>query len=771
MIERFKEIKNIGTYKNAEHIASCGFNKITIIYGNNSQGKSTFCDILKSLSYNDPSYIENRKTIGESGNTKVEISFGNKMSANYNNGVWSTTKDLMKKQGIIIFDTEFVQKNIFTNSEIERKNKENFTDFILGEDSIKIQKQLIELKEINNKLNKENTQIANDIEKFAEISMNEFSKIKYLDDIKDIDTLCLGLNQQINNLKKDRENIEQIKLLPIPATINLQDNNIDMYNDINNILSSHYEFSPKDILKNFDEHKKKIASNNKNFDTWIRDGYALKSNEICPYCGTSLQNNELVGSYVIMFCEAFIKYTKDVDRLSNILTSTKQFDELRNNLNSNLIKIKDLTPKIYHKSITTLCQNLETLSLTLLQKIDDILNIKIELDEKVGLSITLKNNNKYEPIKNINLDSYELCLHKINELLIDYNSKIQEYNKYALEYLSNLTSKSIDENIHNLEKELLDKTKIINRNKLNEKYLQYAKNDSIIKENESVSNKLKNEIEKTQSAFIKDFFKDINIYFKRLGSQNYQIDQETSKLGIRKIFTLNLKYRDKKIDTLQFVLSDSDKRALALSIFLSKLKNDKNLNSKIIVMDDPITSFDSERMSLFINILKEFDNANQIIILTHYVDFYKKIVELMYSQTPSPALLKIQFLPNSNKIITVDRNTDNLLMDEYERALYNMYAFIDGISHTYSSNDARTLMQKYLEYKFYYEIRSKNINCLKFEEFLSTLKTYDLITNTTFTRLNQKREEYNVNSHVFDDDSEEAKRNSVIDLHNILKDI
>lgn len=55
MIERFKEIKNIGTYKNAEQIASCGFNKTTIIYGNNSQGKSTFCDILKSLSYNDPS--------------------------------------------------------------------------------------------------------------------------------------------------------------------------------------------------------------------------------------------------------------------------------------------------------------------------------------------------------------------------------------------------------------------------------------------------------------------------------------------------------------------------------------------------------------------------------------------------------------------------------------------------------------------------------------------------------------------------------------------
>lgn len=36
MIKRFNEIKNIGTYTNAEQIATRGFNKITIIFGDNS---------------------------------------------------------------------------------------------------------------------------------------------------------------------------------------------------------------------------------------------------------------------------------------------------------------------------------------------------------------------------------------------------------------------------------------------------------------------------------------------------------------------------------------------------------------------------------------------------------------------------------------------------------------------------------------------------------------------------------------------------------------
>ena len=84
-------------------------------------------------------------------------------------------------------------------------------------------------------------------------------------------------------------------------------------------------------------------------------------------------------------------------------------------------------------------------------------------------------------------------------------------------------------------------------------------------------------------------------------------------------------------------------------------------------MDDPITSFDNERMTLFINILKEFDKANQIIILTHYADFYKKIVDLMYAVQPLPALLKIQPLTTTNKIIKVDKQTMELIKLEEKK--------------------------------------------------------------------------------------------------------
>ena len=157
--------------------------------------------------------------------------------------------------------------------------------------------------------------------------------------------------------------------------------------------------------------------------------------------------------------------------------------------------------------------------------------------------------------------------------------------------------------------------------------------------------------------------------------------------------------------------------------------------------------------------------------MTNYADFYKKLVELLYAVKPLPSLLKIQHLSTTNKIVKIDRQSDTLLMDDFEEALYNMYAFIQSESHTYSSNDARTIMQKYLEYRFYCEIKEKNINSIKFEEFLKGLKDNNFINEDIFTRLNNKREEYNVNSHVFDNDSEDAKRESIIDLQKLLSSI
>ena len=62
MISRIQEIKNIGTFLSSRP-ASIELSKLVLMYGPNSQGKTTICDVIKSLKNNDPIYITQRKTV------------------------------------------------------------------------------------------------------------------------------------------------------------------------------------------------------------------------------------------------------------------------------------------------------------------------------------------------------------------------------------------------------------------------------------------------------------------------------------------------------------------------------------------------------------------------------------------------------------------------------------------------------------------------------------------------------------------------------------
>lgn len=57
IIKRISEIQNVGTFSNCKDSGKFQFSKLTLIYGLNTYGKSTLCDIFQSLSENNPDII------------------------------------------------------------------------------------------------------------------------------------------------------------------------------------------------------------------------------------------------------------------------------------------------------------------------------------------------------------------------------------------------------------------------------------------------------------------------------------------------------------------------------------------------------------------------------------------------------------------------------------------------------------------------------------------------------------------------------------------
>ena len=151
-IDRIKQIKNIGIFKDFSWW-SLWFDNFTIIFWLNTYGKTTLTDILSSLKYNDIKALEKRKTLPYINiSQEVDVSFNNgnqNVSIKFDGNTWNNSEIW---NNIEIFGTEFIYKNLFTWVEIERENKENFTDFIIGDSWV----QLVQnIQNYNKKLNEE----------------------------------------------------------------------------------------------------------------------------------------------------------------------------------------------------------------------------------------------------------------------------------------------------------------------------------------------------------------------------------------------------------------------------------------------------------------------------------------------------------------------------------------------------------------------------------------------------------------------------------------
>ena len=141
MLRRIHKIENVGVFKDFQNGSRVQFDKHTIIYGRNTYGKTTLSDILQSLATGDDTIITSRASI-PSSEKQQSIEFGFSCEASEQKICYKDSKWDSNDINIDIFNNNFVEKNIFTGLSIGRSNKENFTDFILGEEDVNLAKSI-----------------------------------------------------------------------------------------------------------------------------------------------------------------------------------------------------------------------------------------------------------------------------------------------------------------------------------------------------------------------------------------------------------------------------------------------------------------------------------------------------------------------------------------------------------------------------------------------------------------------------------------------------
>ena len=325
------------------------------------------------------------------------------------------------------------------------------------------------------------------------------------------------------------------------------------------------------------------------------------------------------------------------------------------------------------------------------KNLNEIENILNELSEYIddnefkNLETCIKFNDSEEEINMV----FTKFMSETNFLFEKFN-KIKEFDSYKVnkEEISNLS-------------QIVEKLKV---SKDNLTYYNTPKTNDLL---DGVNSKIEDLLSEIQvlkeeigsiNGFISDIIKkskkEIN-EFLNLAGFNYEVDIISN--GSEKDTKTILKYINKenqkiKVDDISSHLSWGERNAFALVLFMYySLKQGAN----IIILDDPISSFDGTKKYAIINRL--FENRKDknsffgktVIMLTH--DF-EPIIDFGINQKPN-GNVKISYLKNNNGNVTekeIDPNNDvKLILDVYYENINN-----DKLNIISKIN----FLRKYIEY-------------------------------------------------------------------------
>jgi len=666
-IKKILKVKNVGCYDINSVNDDYSFGKQTIIFGANKVGKTTLVSILKSLRYEEPEYVQSRKTFGVEVNKKQEIDILYKDSKHsvYNSD-WTNTD-------IEIFDNDFISKNIFVADRIEQEHKAQLFKILIDEDNKKIQKEIDE-KEIKN------TELREDKDKIKLEIGADYEKFVTLKDADRIEKIELEIAENSKQLKLYQN---QKQLLELKGNTKL---NFD-FTKFEEIISKKIDTTLESKIR---EHIEECHQENRDSFDFLKKGLDKinKDKNLCPFCGQSLQSVSGL-----------------IEDMNNFFSDT--YKETQHSINLAIENFKGID--IEKEVAKFKAEGFE------FKKIPNIENVKIiqnnvvsELEQKskdLSIEIHIEENKNYKDFKEVVLDMHkEVVFLKANE--INLQEILEE--KQTLDLNKRRFSEegvNLFEKYTNIENDIKsNKTSIDDLNR-------------ILKDN---MNNLFESYEREVNEVLKDSYAN----FKLVSLESVSNRSMTDKFFCDYGFMFDDEYKveitdDSNKPQFKNTLSDSDKRILAFAFFIAKLRKDPDLAKKIVVLDDPFTSLDDERRDSMINLLKDL-NCNQIIILSHSRNFVKRCYQ-QFNLTIAESdrdmkLLRLRKNTSGKVVITkLNLDTDNDFLEGieiYMNVLSN--STVDNIMSDY--DNIRKIIEHIVKAK-YFQLLNENEKSLPMKYF------------------------------------------------------
>lgn len=335
------------------------------------------------------------------------------------------------------------------------------------------------------------------------------------------------------------------------------------------------------------------------------------------------------------------------------------------------------------------------------------------------------------------------------------------YQKFILEvaYLNDKFEKIYQFDSYNIKNNeignLSDKVKDLI---INKEELDYFNNEIVFGVIDNITKKINEIIEKitdlqaktaTLNTFIKNSInsskEDINKFLETAGF-NYKFDFDVSTENTSKTILIYKGEEDINVDNIDKHLSWGEKNAFALVLFMYYAISKK---AELIILDDPISSFDSNKKYAIINRL--FENRSDkksfygktVLMLTH--DF-EPIIDFIINNKPNSGHAIAKYIKNSNNIVTEKEITKGNDIISIVKLSY-IYAKDNSINMISRINFLRKYIEhirveNYEENQLIYDMLSSLVHAKDYPDKQVTRDTYLRFTDDEFEKAHESIKKY-----------------------------
>ena len=777
MIASVKKIKDIGVFKDYEQRKTGlvrDFRKKNYIYGLNTYGKSTLCDILKDISDDSVERIKKRLTIPNGVNQDVVLSLTDGVGVVKLSGeTWLNNK---LKDKIMVFDTEFVINNVSDGTKLieDRATKENFTEFILGDKGVALAQKIEELKrEVKEEKGKLQSMTPYSKRGESDATIKKYVKLQVQEELEDLEGLKEEILKQINTnnqREKNRADIKGYKAITVPSCAKL----ISLIKEIEGvkcILETNYSMSANTLVT-FEKHIRNVCHGIKGVQEWISQGIHLMDGDtICPFCGQEIEDKSLINAFSEYMSEEYQLFKKNLKQ--KILAVNINWDVL--SVANDVMEIKKQiqnAEKIFGEGVSVWNNDIDKLYQEMILKEKKYCTEVNEFREKVNLALKNK-----VVLCNVEIALDTSILEDIKRYYDEKLESICEIVNRINEVIYGIQADIDSSSFENKNAELLKKLQVyeLKIERLNESNdCEKWKNQYALVEDKNRQVKEMSEmLELDQKEYLDIYFNTIDEIFRRFGAHKFKIERgDFSNKGYKKIFGVKISFKNvilSETGMTERIFSESDKRALALAVFMAKLEcmpEDEKKNI-ILVLDDPITSFDDNRMRNVVNnLINVSDAVEQTFIFSHHFMFSK-----MFSDRYSDQInfYKIDRMTGESNGL-FEMNSREEFMTGFDKAYLRVAKFNSSETKDMSENELRIFLEEYLKTVFAKQYAELNLEKEKLGVRIDELANLGLITPDVKTKLHYFRNELNSGSHTFQDNTIEDDRNFSIDFVTYLFD-